>query len=436
MKTLKILFVLNLLFSTTPTLQAQFFKKLGKTVKKTAERRTHKEAGNKTDRILDNIFNPKKQDEQVAETDKSEIENKTTAAEESNQQSQNNQTSQESKQEIASRSEIELYKKFNFAPGENVLFTDDFSNDLVGDFPSKWDTNAGGEVIKLNGEKYFNLVNNATVLPLIKGELPDTYTLEFDLMTKGFVKQSRYQDFNIIIDESNNWKTTKNSASVSIPLNKDLNRKIYFKKYENGKNLLDNSIYYSALNQVIHDNPHISIAVNKERFRLWINEKKLIDIPRFIPKTPMTAIKLHIKGLPEDTYFAINNVRLAEGGVDFRKELISNGSFATTGIKFESGSAVINPASYGVIKKIANLLNEDSSLNFKIIGHTDSDGDESSNLLLSSERAAAVKEVLCKHHKISDDRLVTLGMGESQGLNNNASPEEKAANRRVEFIKL
>ena len=46
--------------------------------------------------------------------------------------------------------ELKVNTKFDFVPGDKLLFFDDFSNDFIGDFPSKWDTNGTGEVVTFN----------------------------------------------------------------------------------------------------------------------------------------------------------------------------------------------------------------------------------------------------------------------------------------------
>jgi len=82
---------------------------------------------------------------------------------------------------------------------------------------------------------------------------------------------------------------------------------------------------------------------------------------------------------------------------------------------------------------VTDLLLDHPDWAFDIIGHTDSDGDDANNLKLSLERANQVKEALIARG-IAEDRLTTLGKGESEPLNTNSSVEEKANNRRVEFL--
>ena len=107
----------------------------------------------------------------------------------------------------------------------------------------------------------------------------------------------------------------------------------------------------------------------------------------------------------------------------------------TTGILFDVNKDVVKPESYGTLKSIANVLSENADIKVKIVGHTDSDGDDNSNLELSKRRAAAVKNSLVKDFNIDESRMETEGKGESQPADKNNSVTGKANNRRVEFIK-
>jgi OOP family OmpA-OmpF porin len=111
------------------------------------------------------------------------------------------------------------------------------------------------------------------------------------------------------------------------------------------------------------------------------------------------------------------------------------GKFTTTGILFDSGSDVIKDASGGTLKEIAGLLKSDPAVKFRIIGHTDGDGNPAANLALSKKRAEAVKKALIKDFGISEATLETDGMGDTKPVADNKTPLGKAQNRRVEFIK-
>jgi outer membrane protein OmpA-like peptidoglycan-associated protein len=201
--------------------------------------------------------------------------------------------------------------------------------------------------------------------------------------------------------------------------------------------VVNNQVQADIRKQVINQ-PHISIAVNKARFRLWVNERKIIDIPRLVPTG--NVIK-YLKFRPyyfedgkEDIF--IRNLKIAEGGLDLRDQLLKDGMVSTNGILFQVNSAYIQPESYGVIRQIALAMEENTTMKLNIIGHTDSDGSDADNLSLSQQRAEAVKHALVNDFNIPADRLSVEGKGESQPVAGNESPEDKAANRRVEFVSL
>jgi outer membrane protein OmpA-like peptidoglycan-associated protein len=134
--------------------------------------------------------------------------------------------------------------------------------------------------------------------------------------------------------------------------------------------------------------------------------------------------------------YLVNNLTLAVGAPDTRNKLITEGKFVTHGILFDVNSDKIKPESFGVLKEISTVLNENPDVKVKIVGHTDADGKDADNLDLSKRRAEAVKSILTSEFKIDGSRLETDGKGESQPVDKNDSPAGKANNRRVEFIKL
>jgi len=103
---------------------------------------------------------------------------------------------------------------------------------------------------------------------------------------------------------------------------------------------------------------------------------------------------------------------------------------------FDVNSENIKPTSYGVVKEIADVLQQNTGIKVKIVGHTDSDGSDASNLELSEKRSAAVKDMLINEFGIDDSRVETDGKGEKEPVADNQTKEGKAANRRVEFVKL
>jgi outer membrane protein OmpA-like peptidoglycan-associated protein len=171
---------------------------------------------------------------------------------------------------------------------------------------------------------------------------------------------------------------------------------------------------------------------------MWINEKKYVDIPQFIfDPSKIGFLKFNLMGTKDGVErIFIQNLKIAEGGIDLRRTLINEGRVSTNGILFDSGSANIKPQSYGLIRQISQVLTQDESLRLNIIGHTDADGSDEGNMNLSKARAEAVKNALIEIYKIGASRLETEGKGESEPVGDNNTSDGKAQNRRVEFVKI
>ena len=338
---------------------------------------------------------------------------------------------------------LEVYSKYDFVPGDKLLFFDDFSQDFVGDLPSKWNTNGSGNIVKFNKVEgnWFELKAGYRlyVIPDLN-ELPQDYTIEFDILTSGLSnKTSSAARLFITLSDTDKFSDGQtNYVTTSIPFGQygafDID---VFNYFDGGAGKINSSLNADIRDEV-KNQPHIAISVTKQRYRLWINQVKYVDIPRFVEKLDvLNFLKFKVKGLKdqEERVF-IKNVKIAEGGVDLRRKLLSEGKISTNGILFDSGSANIQPQSLGIVRQISQVLMQDESIKLNIIGHTDADGSDDANLKLSKARAAAVKDALVNIYNVSANRLTTDGKGESQPVGDNGTADGKAQNRRVEFVKI
>jgi outer membrane protein OmpA-like peptidoglycan-associated protein len=86
------------------------------------------------------------------------------------------------------------------------------------------------------------------------------------------------------------------------------------------------------------------------------------------------------------------------------------------GLTFDSGKATISSSQVGALSKVARamlaVLDENPAETFLIEGHTDAVGSETSNLVLSDQRAAVVAQILTDFYKVPPENLVTQGYGE------------------------
>ncbi len=381
-----------------------------------------------------------KKDDDEEDTSTSSDENTETNTSSSDKETKNTPTPQKEVGNVSDN--LEIYSKFDFVPGDKLLFFDDFSNDFIGDFPSKWNTNATGEVVKIEGKgKWFQLKSGGNVyyLPEID-ELPENYTIEFDLLTNGLTKRTTSTArLTVAINEENHFDSNSNYVKVSIPLALYASFSIDTRnRFANGSsNSIQSSIKADIRNAMLNQ-PHISISVTKNRFRLWVNEKKYVDIPKFVNQLNILKyLRFNLYGLEDGTEnLYIANLKIAEGGVDLRRKLLSEGKVSTNAILFDSGKATIKPQSLGVVRQISQVLMQDDAIKLNIIGHTDADGSDAVNLKLSKLRAEAVKNALVEIYKISGNRLQTQGKGETEPISDNTTTNGKAQNRRVEFIKI
>ena len=101
-------------------------------------------------------------------------------------------------------------------------------------------------------------------------------------------------------------------------------------------------------------------------------------------------------------------------------------------ILFGSGTAEFADDSGTRIDAIAELLRRHPDVRVEIEGHTDASGPARENLALSQRRANAVRDALVEAG-VARDRLVAYGYGEGVPLADNATPEGRARNRRIEF---
>ncbi|MBL6448726.1 OmpA family protein [Fulvivirga sp. 29W222] len=137
---------------------------------------------------------------------------------------------------------------------------------------------------------------------------------------------------------------------------------------------------------------------------------------------------------------ATDSVRNADDGSLLNKDLyLTPIEIGTTvrlnNIFFDFDKTTLKSESYVELDKVVDFLNDNSSVEIEIAGHTDSKGSDDYNLNLSQGRAQAVVDYLIGQG-IDEYRLVAKGYGETVPLETNETDEGRAINRRVEFTVL
>lgn len=420
MKHIFLLLMIGLLMHATSPVEAQVLKKVKfKAGEKTerAKQRADDNVNDKVDQTVDetvdnafetagSLFKKKDRDKEPdKEPDKADTKN----------------TNEEQVSETLTRNEVQnVWTKYDFVPGDTVLFEDLLTNEQNGEFPSKWDLKSGNvEIAMLGDQRVINFPTNklAEIVPLISEKndyLPEKFTIEFDAYFSEFCTK-----YTINLYDKVNQKKPANLPEIIIsPKN------IFI--YGKGETEIAENENYPYWQRV-------AISFNTRSLKIYFGEERIANIPNL--GADPSGFTIRSKQCHIDNAALIKNIRIAKGSMDLYERVVSDGKFITNGIRFDVGKATLRPESMGVINTIVKLMNEHKDLNFSIEGHTDSDGDESNNLKLSEDRAETVKSTLIASG-ISADRFTSKGYGESSPLDNNSTPEGKANNRRVEFIKM
>lgn len=383
-------------------------------VKKKGTERTNKKVDKEIDKGLDKIeeglgglFGKKKKKK---EKEAKPAEEKTTPAQPVAKESAEAKPDEQPAPEL-------IWSKYDFVPGDKIIFEDDLEGEENGEFPSRWDLVAGNvENAEFGGENVIMFRGaHPTIVPYLKNAetdyLPEVFTVEFDLyLPENYFKVYFYDRKNQRAPSGANYlDINKNSMSLNPAKS----------------NLPDNG-------DIRNRWAHIAIAYTKGKMKAYIDETRLINIPRlgFDP----SGLSLHTYHAKDDNRFYVKNIRIAEGGVKYYDRFMQDGKIVTNGIRFDTGKASLKPESMGVINEIYELLSEHPEIKFTIEGHTDSDGEPEFNQKLSEARAKTVMDRLISMG-VDANRLAFKGHGESHPVAPNDSPEGKAENRRVEFVK-
>lgn len=407
------------------------------------ERKARERAERKVDQTIDKGFDKTEEgiDEGTREATKKK--GNKNAEENTTEGSGNTEEGSSAASPGNTKTPLRSYSKFDFVPGDKVIYMEEFSDDAIGDYPSGWNTESSGEIVTVEGApgRWYKFSGHGYAYPEGIGTLPENFTVEFN--ATGLEENASCSSLGILFrNNEGNLFSISYSGLVRMgvmPRGAGTEGAPYTDIYTHnadGETVISNSKWLDQPSAEARPPiSRVSIHRQKGRLRMYLNETKVWDLPKAF--TDGIAYRLVFEeGGCTDHPIHISDLRIAEGAPDTRNKLVTEGKFTTRGIQFDSGSDRLKPESYGVLKEIAGALTDNPAMRVKIIGHTDSDGENAANLDLSKRRAESVKKALSTEFSVGADRMETDGKGEESPAGPNDSAEGKANNRRVEFVKL
>jgi len=317
------------------------------------------------------------------------------------------------------------YQNYDFVPGNNILFEDEFTDDESGEFPTHWNLKAGQAILSMQGkDKAFFLTdgNYCRVFPLMKNDsyLTKNFSVEYDYYGNGGYSPIIEIDEN----QGGSLKVQVTGSEVSWtgygPGDHSTNLGAQLPADISGRNF-DNKWH------------HIAIVYKNDQMKVYCDQYRVLIIPHCNGLAPTN---LQIEGIgSHEKPMIIKNFKIADGAQMYMTgQTFTDAKIVTHGINFDINKATIKPESMGTLNMVVRVLNDNPTLKFEVDGHTDNTGTPANNLTLSQQRADAVKAQLITLG-VDAARLTTKGFGDTKPMADNTTLEGKANNRRVEFVK-
>lgn len=311
--------------------------------------------------------------------------------------------------------------KVEFVPGEKTIFFDDFSDMAPGDAPARFKVRgAMPELQEAGTARQLMFTQNAALYPNLTA-LPRNFTYEAEAKFDAPNGTARlYLVFYSKGREAAAWGYFLRGGTSDITVTRKL------PKYEElGRKRL----------QLDTSQPlKLALWLQEGRLRVFINGEGHIDANQ-VDLPPIDQVELRPDMTGKGPSVGIRWVRFAESAPDISKSILSSGRYVTHGILFDTDSDRLKPESAAVIQGVARALAAEPGLKLLIEGHTDASGNAAHNLDLSKRRAEAVKAVLVSQFAVDASRLTTAGLGATKPIDANDTPQGRAQNRRVEFVK-
>ncbi len=310
------------------------------------------------------------------------------------------------------------WSRYDYIPGQQILFYDDFTADREGQPPGAWTVSTNGKVAvaKFGEHLWLQAREQATISPT-QLKLTPQFTVEMDFYVFAEGYSGRYR-VDLIGKNAEEWMSlTLEPQTLFFSMSTGLT-----------------SEKAADLKTGPH---HLALQADGSGFKCYIDFQPLINIPKG-SAFAATKIEIFMPGDGDnasDNQCRLTNFSVAQGPAGLQNQLTASGKIVSYGIYFERGTANLQPASTPTLKQLAELLQADATLNFSIERHDNELEEQGDNVRVSEARAEAIKDILVQEYRINSNRLSIKGWGEGKPLAERETVEGHKMNQRVEFIR-
>jgi outer membrane protein OmpA-like peptidoglycan-associated protein len=333
----------------------------------------------------------------------------------------------------------EPWANYDFIRGDRILFSDDFSQDRVGNFPRRLTLVRGNaEVIELAGQRFLRVTSEAAIFDVVLPErLPARFTIEFDINLKEtrLVESTLHGVIGTETPEQIGVYANFGHESSEIP-----SSTIWWNAHGAGiaggagASAQKMGLRPGSDDPLLDETAHVRVQADSAYLKMYVNENRVANIPNadFARANRLRFVIIASADEPS----MVGNLVIAAGGQSLYDALLSNGRVATQGIYFDIGSDRLRMESSPTLREIGAMLAAHPELRLTIEGHTDNTGSPAANQALSERRAAALVRHLVETLHIDPARLVSRGLGDTRPVAPNTTGEGRQQNRRVELVRM
>lgn len=319
---------------------------------------------------------------------------------------------------------------YDFEPGSDVIFEEDYADDNLGDFPRRLGFVKGNwDIVERDGRRMLRNTGprHAAFRVDLPETLPERFTLEFDVHFT-----SSQPDLGVATEAPEDGQIRSLGSNW---IEVDDNRTGLARSSGRENRHLPESLVGGE--EIVEGVVPVRVMADGQYVKIYLGTRRVANVPNAeLPRTRALFFENLYRADADRHQIFIGPIRVAAGGRDLYDVLEKKGRVAVRDILFDTDRATIRPASEEVLSEIGTMLTEHPELRLMIEGHTDDQGGFDHNMTLSTERAEAVRAYLVENFGIEAARLKTMGLGPTQPVDSNDTDEGRQKNRRVELVRI